>query len=299
MTAFNLPDLFSLSCFVTLAKTLSFSETARQVHLSPAALSDRIKRLEESLGEPLFIRTTRNVRLSSHGEALLPSTQRLLNEAWRWREELEIDIAKIPYTLKIGTRFELGMSWIVPSLSELKSQESNRTIQLVWGVDQRLINALLEGEVDGVISSVRVDHTDVRAAPLHREDYVFVSIPDYAPISLTASEADEYALIDTEAGLPLFRYFLDALPSGEAWSFRELELLGTIAAVRARVLDGAGVAVLPSYFVEEDLRCGRLVRLRPEIELQHDFFRFLWHTDQPRDESVQRLISELRAIPLS
>lgn len=299
MSASPLPDLFSLYCFVNLAQTLNFTETARHVHLSTAALSDRIKRLEHDVNGSLFIRTTRHVKLSSLGEALLPSTQRLVGEAWRWREGLDIDLAQTPYTLKIGTRFELGLSWLVPSLKTLKDSEPNRSIHLVWGLDQGLLTALEEGELDGLISSVRINHPELSSAPLHREEYVFVSAPGYATTTICAKHASKYCLLDTEASLPLFRYFVDALPSGDHWSFAQLELLGTIAAVRARVLEGAGLAVLPLYFVEQDLKAGTLERLRPDVEIHHDFFRFLWRVDQPREESIQRLISELRSIPLT
>lgn len=294
----RLPDLFSLYCYLALSETLNFKAAATSLSLSPAALSDRIKRLEEDLGGALFERTTRRVNLTPLGERLLLQTRQLIQEAWRWSEELEMGELKRPYSLKIGTRFELGMSWIVPSIDQLKQERPERSLELTWGTDQDLIAQLMRGEIDVVISSVRLNHPELVTAPLHREDYFLVTSLEEVDINLKPDQVQGLALIDTEAELPLFRYFLDALPSGQGWPFSGVEVMGTIAAVRARVLSGAGVAVLPAYFVQGDLEAGRMRRLRPEIQLHHDFFRLIWRRDQPRERSIRLLCETLRSLPL-
>ena len=122
--------------------------------------------------------------------------------------------------------------------------------------------------------------------------------PLTAPFALPAA-LPTLTLIDIEAHCPLFRYFLDALPSGEPWRFGDLELMGTIGAVRARVLEGVGVAVLPLYFIDHDLAAGRLRKLRPEVTLHHDFFRLIWHEEQVQPQLLETLAGELRTIPLT
>jgi LysR family transcriptional regulator, glycine cleavage system transcriptional activator len=298
----SLPDLHTLECFLALSKHLNFREAARSVYLSPAAFGERIKSLEIELGGSLFERTTRKVSLTGLGARLIPHARRLIQEGWRWKEATRAEGALTPFHLKIGTRFELGMSWIVPAISRLKAAQPERSIELKWGTDRDLLSGLRSGALDGVISSVRVDLSAFEAKVLHREEYVFVISAGVQPVSLftlDASDAPELTLIDTEAHLPLFRYFLDALNEGESWQFRETELMGTIAAVRARVLKGAGVAVLPLYFVHQDLEEGALTQLRPEVTLHHDFFRLIWHKDQARSSELVNLGETLSALPLS
>ena len=53
--------------FLKVAKTLNFSRAARELYISPQSLNRQILRLEEELGEPLFIRTTRRVELTDFG----------------------------------------------------------------------------------------------------------------------------------------------------------------------------------------------------------------------------------------
>ncbi len=111
-------------------------------------------------------------------------------------------------------------------------------------------------------------------------------------------DARHHVLLDVHEDLPLFRYFLDARSGKEVWQFRQLSYLATIAAVRARVLEGAGVCVLPLYFVKDDLAAGRLVRLMPKTKLPSDWFRLVWRSGHQREAELQQLAAELSELPL-
>src|SRR5258708_5811820 len=65
-------DLDSFRCFEAAAGTLNFRAAAARVHLSPAAFSDRIRRLEDDLGVAVLTPTTRPVTPTAAGQPLLP-----------------------------------------------------------------------------------------------------------------------------------------------------------------------------------------------------------------------------------
>jgi DNA-binding transcriptional LysR family regulator len=113
-----------------------------------------------------------------------------------------------------------------------------------------------------------------------------------------AADAEAHALLDLHPDLPLFRYLLDARPPGEQWNFRTTEYLGTIGAVRFRALEGAGIAILPRYFVQRDLAGGSLRALLPGAQLHSDHFRLIWRAGHEHQEEIRRLARELRRIPL-
>ena len=299
LSPLNVPDLVSLQCFIALSKSLSFRESALSVALSPAAFSDRISKLEAQLGTPLFERTTRRVKITNFGARLLPHAQELLNSAARWVEATNFEGSQSPYHIRLGTRFELGMSWVVPSLDTLKSIVPHRSISLNWGTDQELLRMLNQGEIDALISSVRVRQDSLNILPLHREDYVLVASPQIALCEIHVNDAPNHILIDTEQGLPLFRYFSESLSHGEPWLFKEVELMGTIAAVRSRVLSGVGIAVLPLYFVKDDLASGLMTNLAPKTSLKHDFFRLIWREDLIYKNALRELAKDFCKIPLA
>lgn len=295
-----LPDLESLRCFEAAGAHLNFRIAARQVALSPPAFSDRIRRLEELLGEALFLRTTRHVELTPAGRALLPQARRVLEEAGRCAMAVKQGPERVPFSLRVGTRFELGLSWLTPALDALEALRPERSIQLHFGDSVDLLQRVQEGRLDCAITSARLTQSGFRYGVLHEEDYAFVASrklmakrPLRSPV-----DAASHVLLDLHPDLPLFRYFLDAAKPGQVWGFSRTEYLGTIAAVRQRVLLGAGVTVLPRYFIEKDLKAKRLVPLFPRVALPRDFFRLIWREGQAREPELQELAEALRRFPL-
>src|SRR5258706_10028708 len=71
----RLPPLNALRAFEAAARHLSFKNSARELHVTPGAVSHQVKVLEENLGMPLFRRLTRALELTPEGQALLPKVQ--------------------------------------------------------------------------------------------------------------------------------------------------------------------------------------------------------------------------------
>ncbi|MCA9526512.1 MAG: LysR family transcriptional regulator [Myxococcales bacterium] len=296
----SLPDPDSLRCFLAAAELLSFRAAAERVHLSAAAFSDRIRRLEEDLDVRLFERSTRRVELTAAGRRLKPQAERALAEAGACKAVVHAEDRPLPFELTLGTRFELGLSWLLPALDPLQAARPDRRLNLSFGVGPDLWSRIARGEVDAVVTSTRLTVGELDYALLHEERYVFCGAP--ALLAQTPlghpDDARAHTLLDAFADLPLFRYLLDARPAADAWGFRRTELLGTIAAIRLRALAGKGVAVLPAYFVADDLAAGRLVAVLPDHPLQHDWFRLIWRRGHPLAEELRALAEALRGFPL-
>jgi DNA-binding transcriptional LysR family regulator len=288
-----------LNCFVRAATSPSFRAAAKSVALSPAAFGDRIRRLEETLGARLFQRTTRRVGLTAEGARLLPQARRCLEEAERCQAVIGSDEGPA-FDLVIGTRFELGMSWLVPSLGKLERARPARHLHVCFGDTPDIVPRILRDEIDCMVTSARLVAPGLGVARLHEEEYVFVgahSLLAKRPLA-RPEDAARHVLVDVSGDLPLFRYFLDARPARELWSFERVQHMGGIGAIRARVLEGAGVAVLPRYFVARDLAGRRLRQLFPNTKLPSDWFRLIFRAGQPRERELRELAAELAKIPL-
>src|SRR4029077_20621150 len=99
-------DLDSLRCFDAVAMTLRFRSAAARVHLSPAAFSDRIGRLERVLGARILRRTTRRVARTDRGERVLPVARRILGLVDHMPGAAQENVAPLSYELVVGTRHE-------------------------------------------------------------------------------------------------------------------------------------------------------------------------------------------------
>jgi LysR family transcriptional regulator, glycine cleavage system transcriptional activator len=293
-------DLESVRCFEAVAVLLNFRQAAQKLALSPAALSDRIRRLEEQLGESLLQRTTRKVALTTAGERLLPQARRLLQENARFLE-LARNRAEMPRVeLLIGTRYDLGLSWLVPALVGLEKNRPGRILHLHFGEGPDLLDRLHHGLLDGAITSSPIVGGALDYLVLHPEDYVFVGakrLLEQNPIKVPG-DALRHRLLDLTPDLPLFRYFLDQTGDGVPWRFSQTQYLGTIGAVKLRVLQGKGVAVLPKYFVRGDLRQGHLKRILGRVAMRTEYFRLVWRRDHSKAEAIRQLGLELQRFPL-
>jgi LysR family transcriptional regulator, glycine cleavage system transcriptional activator len=294
-------DLESLRCFEAAASLGSFRAGASRVALSPAAISDRIRRLEEELGARLFDRSKRQVTLTDAGLRLLPHARQLLEANARCPAVARGADAEAPFELRVGTRFELGLSWLVPALGALETAVPARTLHVYFGDHPDLFARIKRGTIDCAVTSGRIAEGAIDYGVLHPETYVFVAAAGLVrehPLR-DAAEARTHTLVDISPDLPLSRYFLDQVGGTVEWRFSRLEYLGTIAAVRARVLEGRGVAVLPHYFVDQDLGRGSLQPIMTGVPLQRDSFRLIWRRGHPRSAMIERLAADLTALPLT
>ena len=290
------PDIDSIACFVAAARTLNFRAAAKAVSLTPAALGKRIAQLEDLMGNRLFERTTRHVSLTASGEALLPQALKLLEVAEACVTAGRRDAGPAPISLVLGTRHELGMSWILPMLPELNRIWPHIQFDLYFGSGPDLEERVKSFDIHcAVTSRVFVDPIfDV--IRLVREDYVFVgarSLLQRTPLE-NADDAGQHILVDVQPEKPLFRYFRDAMGSPELSRFKGERIMGTTAAVRQVIIDEGGVGVLPRYLVVDDLRAGNLVALFPKVELLFDHFRLMYRHDDPRAELYRCLAEVMR-----
>lgn len=295
-----LPPLDSLRCFVESARSLSFRKAARTVHLSAAAVGQRVRALEDQIGGPLFTRTTRRMALTPRGLSLLPLAREALGAAERCLDVGEGASASYGGDLVVGTRHELGMSWVLPQLPSLTEAQPRLSIHLYVGSGSDLVARVALRDIDVCITSSRLSDPQLEELKIHPEPYAFVASPRLLRVHplRRAEDARHHVLFDTTGELPLFRYFRDARGGIDSMRFSRVVRLGTIEAIRTMVEEGHGVAVLPLYFVAPLLRAKKLARIMPKVELATDWFRLVFRADDARRPLFEWLAERLRKVPL-
>ncbi|HYU17003.1 MAG TPA: LysR family transcriptional regulator [Candidatus Acidoferrum sp.] len=295
----HLPSLEALRCFSEAARLLNFRAAARAVGLTPAALGQRIRQLEEMLDAKLFHRTTRTVTLTEEGLALLPFAHRTLDAAAECVRAGRGEVGPPPMELTLGTRHELGISWLVPLLPRLRRAQPGLTVHTYFGSGPDLVHRVRTLQIDCAVTSSVLTDPKLDAVRLHEERYVFVGAPRLVrrtPFD-TRKDAARHTLIDITPDLALYRYFRNGSGANDLQFARVLRM-GTIAAIRHLVLRGEGVAVLPEYFVGGDLESERLTRLMTQVQLQSDYFRLVFRGDDPRRTVYERMADAMLLEPL-
>lgn len=139
-------DLTLLRAFVAVAESGVITSAANQLHLTQAAVSQQIRRLEEVLDSPLFEREQRGVTLTQTGEIFLKDAKQLLmlnDEIWQ-----KMSGKSISSEVKLGIPYDLASVYLPSLLKKFTLSHPDVTVTLVCLPSDKLISALQQGEVD-------------------------------------------------------------------------------------------------------------------------------------------------------
>ncbi|MBC6440179.1 MAG: LysR family transcriptional regulator [Rhodospirillales bacterium] len=120
--------LNALRTFEAAARHLSFSRAAEELHVTHSAISHQIRRLEETLGHALFVRTNRGVSLTEAGATLLP----VLGDAFDCIGTTLDGLAGPPdgTAIKVTTTPTFAAKWLIPHLADWSRQEPTAPVHL-------------------------------------------------------------------------------------------------------------------------------------------------------------------------
>ena len=163
--------------FYELAKYKSFSETAKQTYMSQSAISKAIKKLEEELGTPLFIRKKNGVDLTEKGEELLffveQSFNSLVTAERRMLETNNLDRGK----LSIGMPSNIGSFYLFYHIIKFHDDYPKIEVTIITGSTTKLLSLLESHEVDFIIDTPPFKNLDKNKTTVKLDSvkYCFIS----------------------------------------------------------------------------------------------------------------------------
>lgn len=152
-------DLTQMEHFAAVAEAGSLGRAAMDLHLTQPALSRSIRRLEESVGAPLFERHTKGMMLTDIGRALLPHAKLMQHGARVAREEIDAMRGLAKGTIRIGAIASISSVVLPELLSDVLARWPGLHVQVVEDVWNSLAQTLVRGDVDLVLS-VEVPDTE-------------------------------------------------------------------------------------------------------------------------------------------
>jgi DNA-binding transcriptional LysR family regulator len=247
-------DYLGLEAFVAIADLGSFSKAAAHLNLSQTALSHRIRKIEEDLGEQLLTRTTRDVALTRRGEAALPQ----LREALRRLADVYGDLRASGRPAAPRVAFAC-----LPTVAQRRMPAVLRDFSAVWPDVEvviqdepasRVVEAVQAGEADFGVSIIGAARSDLSVEPLCIEPYLLVVRRDH-PLAAAGAvrrrdlEGLPMARIRTQStNRQLVEEALGEHGARIRWRYE----VQNAATAMAMVAAGAAVTVLPALVVEAD-----------------------------------------------
>ncbi|MFJ5774198.1 LysR family transcriptional regulator [Streptomyces sp. NPDC093094] len=260
----GLPSLDLLLTFLEIYRAGSLSAAAQRLGVSQPAVTGQLARLEDQVGEPLFVRTYRGVTPTRRA-AVLASRIGVHMDGLRGALAPEGTEPVLGGTVRVGGAAELMTLRVMPVLADLGRRGVR--VQVTLGLADDLLSQLASGALDLVVSAVRPAQEGVLALPLVDEEFVLVAAPALAhTVDSERLAADPAAAL---AHLPLVAY-AEELPIVRRYWRSEFGrrppnpvslLVPDLRAVLAAVAEGAGVSVLPRYVAAPALDAGEVVQL--------------------------------------
>lgn len=144
-------EIFQLRYFVTLSEVLHFTQAATICYVTQSGLSQQIKKLEEELATPLFLRTGKKVQLTEAGTVFLKHAKRVLEDLESGKQAV-VDLNNlIGGELRIGVTYIFGLL-VLPVVELFAKKYPDLKIIVEYGATEPLQNKLLHNELDMVLA---------------------------------------------------------------------------------------------------------------------------------------------------
>ena len=168
-------NLHEIKNFLTLAEQLHFGRASQLCNLSPSALTRSIQRIEESIGQNLFYRDNRSVRLTSAGEKFRHYASNTLREWEQLREDMK-DSDAISGLVSIYASVTAAYSLLPDLLESYRASYPDVQLELRTGSAEHAIQQILDGDIDLAVAALPdKEHPKLEFKPLTRTNLVFVS----------------------------------------------------------------------------------------------------------------------------
>ncbi|GGY22771.1 LysR family transcriptional regulator [Rhodanobacter panaciterrae] len=287
-------NLNRLAVFVALVRAGSFTAAAEQLGLTKAMVSQHLAKLERELGVTLLLRSTRRMSLTEAGISFHIDCMRLLADAEAAIDRVGGNRDTPSGTLRITTSTDYGMAVVAPALASFCQLHPQVQVDLVIG-DR--INDLIAERFDLAIRLGWLRDSSMHAARLGSFRQLVVAAPAYLSEHGTPRRPEDLAahgwIAMSVLATPLRWTFVSSGGKRRSVRMRQVAQANNAAAVRAMVLAGAGVGVLPDYLAEEDIRSGRLVALLAQYRLPEGGIHAVYPGKQP-PAKVRSFIDHLR-----
>ena len=285
-----LPPLSSLRSFEAVARQLSFSKAAEELNVTPGAVSQQIRALEERLGATLFDRTKRSVALTRVAARMLPDVQAGLDLLARACGNRSVPLGERTLTISVTPSF--ASKWLMPRLSSFYEGNADIDLRISATVE------LADFKRDGIDFAIRLGHG--RYPGLHAEPLFGEALTPLCSPKILKGRGR----LKTPDDLRKHRIIHDTSIPGQfehsAWD-KWLALAGakhisarggvrfTLAELAMQAaIDGAGIMLGRLVLAEGDIAAGRLVRpFKAVLPLDVSYFLVRSEATSPRPEMLR------------
>ena len=255
-------DFGQIEAFVQVSAHNSFSRAAEVLQLTQPSITARIQSLERELGEELFERGSRGVRLTDAGHAFLPYVERLLQTLQEGRDAVG-EVRNVQAgSLRLGSAPTISTYVLPRILHAFCRQYPGVDVVIRTGRSEQVLSMLLGDEVQvGLVRSLT--NPEVETIDLYEDEIVLAAHPAHAFAgagSAKVSDAAAEPIVLFDRGSSYYGLINSFFRQAGVVPNVAMEL-DSLEATKRMVEEGLGIALVPLVTIERELEAGTLVRI--------------------------------------
>jgi len=261
-----LNHLRPLAVFATVVEKGSMRSAAKALQLSPSVVSHHLSQLEDQLGVALLYRSTRKLSLTRNGERLFPHAQQILRSAEQGIAAAFDSIGELSGELRVTVPALLSNSPLAERIALFSRSNPKVHLSLDYSEIQRNI---IEDGIDVAIRAGWLGDSQLKARKLYEEERTLLASASYLQSRNQVNvpkdlENWEWLELSPVALRPQF-----TAADGKKVTLKPTSALSAnnAAALYHLCKSGAGLAILPVFMAEEDLKAGVVQSILPEWKL--------------------------------
>lgn len=276
-------EIKHLQTFLTAAKTLNFTQTAKILDYAQSSITAQIKSLEDELGTTLFERLGKRIYLTKAGIELTQYAEKIiqLNEEMRYAVTGDSELNAF---LTIGAQ-ESQCTYRLPRILKAFKQ-LHPQVELIFKpvhASEIAKNLLQTDHLDlAFITDTRKIMSTLYTETLLEEDLVLVVSPTHHlnhTEKLSLEEIAQETILLTEKGCSYRTQFENKLQQEGIFPRHIIEFV-SIEAIKQCVIAELGISLLPKMVVEKELISGTLIELPIALNLNPIYTEIAWHKDK-------------------
>jgi DNA-binding transcriptional LysR family regulator len=240
-------DLRQLEIIRAIADTGSFTAAGEKLHVSQSAISRQILLLEEELGEAVFHRIGRRIRITPAGESLLQLSHRVFQDL----QDTVAGISERQESLKGTMRLVGGMTvclYVFPALlAEVRRTHPSLDLKITVGSADRSVAMLRSGGADLGMVTLPVEAADLVSVPVLQEELLLITYPGH-PLAkkrqIHPADLNKEPFILFEAG-SVTRRLVDEFFTRERIEPDVVMETENVEIIKAMVRYGLGISIIP------------------------------------------------------
>jgi DNA-binding transcriptional LysR family regulator len=260
-----------MECFLAVARLGNVSRAAEEMYLTQPTLTARIKALEDELGDQLFVRTSRGMRLTEAGKEFVPYAERCLASVDEGKQRLRELRDASGGRLSLGTSPGVGTYALPAILERFRAAHPRVSVSVRSGHSEDVLEMVLKEEVHVGLARA-VSHPEVESMQLYEDELVLVVDPQHRFTEKGSAELAEVGreqLILFDYASSYYELTQSLFKNAGIREFQAIEL-DNIEAAKRMVEHRLGVAFLPRTAVVRSVAAGHLCLIEvedsPEIQ---------------------------------